>query len=123
MELIKNLFNKKKNNIDFDKIEIILREKESAIINCEYILMDIKPYRRNIFLQIYGKNNSFESEWKNFDYSFKLEWIKHKLLTRFTKDEFVEHIKKAILMFSSNEMVVKTFIMALEVDFEVVKNE
>jgi len=110
-----------KYKIDYKYIQNILENKQSAIINCEYILMDIKPYRRNIFLQIYGKKNQFEKVWRNKSPEEKLEWIQTELMKKFDKDEFVEHILKAISMFSTSEKMVKTFYLALEVDFNEVK--
>lgn len=118
---MKNLFLRKKLDVDYETIKYILEVRETAIINCEYILLDIKPYRRSIFLQIYGKKNGFEKIWKKYTPEQKMEWISNVLLDKYPKEEFVEHILKAINMFSSREDIVNTFYLALEVDLKEVK--
>lgn len=115
---MKELILKPKLEVDYEYIENILRVKDTAIINCEYILMDIKPYRRSIFLQIYGKKNEFQKTWKILDFKQKMNWIETVLLPKYEKDEFIEHLLKAISMFSRREDVLKSFYMALEVDLK-----
>lgn len=120
---MKDLIKKNKLKIDYKYVRNILENNTQAIINCEYILMDIKPYRRSIFLQIYGKKNDKEKIWRNKQAHDKLLWIETVLLNKFEKEEFVEHILKAISMFRDKQKVVKSFLLALEYDLqEEIKN-
>jgi hypothetical protein len=104
--------------LNYEKIRKILEDKESARLNCTYILMDFKPYRKSIFLQILGKRNFFEKNWKNLNFKEKMLWIEQNMFTKWDKYEFTDHIIKAMVMFEKSEFIKKSFVMALEVNLK-----
>lgn len=108
--------------IDYNKIQEILLNKESARLNCIYMLMDFKPYRKSIFLQILGKGNKFNKVWQDLEYKDKMLWIQDNMFHKWSTEEFVEHILQAIVMFENNDIIVKSIILALEVDLMEIKN-
>lgn len=115
MEKIKEI---KKIDLDFEKVKNILELHDFTIRNIEFILLDLKPYRKNIFLQIYGKGNKFNKEWVKYDYKQKYQWIKDVLMTKFSKEEFIDHILKAIAMFNNNKNIMEAIVIALNVNLE-----
>jgi len=105
-------------DLNLKEFEEILKQKESSRINCIYILMDIKPYRKSIFLQILGRGNKFDKVWKKMHFQEKISWIKEYILSKWSKEEIIEHILSAINMFKRSEAMTETFKMALEYDLK-----
>ena len=107
MELIK----KKR---DYEEIRAKLEVSEETRLHIVLLLMELKPYRRSIFTQVFDTKHIIHKEWVNMSYESKIIWIKQYMFTKWSKPEFIDHIITSIKTLSFNSRINQSFEMVLE---------